>query len=184
MLTSISIPGTSPDGHPVVSRAPAAPQGMRAPGAPAAPAAPIVPGGAGAQDVPVVPGGTGAAGAGRGLGVAGTRAPPMLRKASAQDVGSPCGQGKLARQDSSRSNHSENSFQTASSDPQINFIPRQISESYQMAAPESAAHERKSSVRALQQAQYSALLAPGQPTGPNGAQQTKQGARTQNKSVR
>jgi len=75
---------------------------------------------------------------------------------------------------------SDNSFQTASSDPQINFIPRQISDSYKMIPPESAALERKSSVRALHQQQYIALNAGG---SDNGAPH-KQPARTQKKSVR
>lgn len=74
---------------------------------------------------------------------------------------------------------SDNSFQTASSDPQINFIPRQISDSYKMIPPESAALERKSSVRALQQQQYVALNA-----GSDNGTQHKQPSRTQNKSVR
>lgn len=77
---------------------------------------------------------------------------------------------------------SDNSFQTASSDPQINFIPRQISDSYKMIPPESAALERKSSVRALQQQQYVALNAGG--GGSDNGAPHKQPARTQNKSVR
>lgn len=63
-----------------------------------------------------------------------------------------------------KSNRSDNSFKTASSDVQINFVPRQISESYKHIPPESAALERKSSVRALQQQQYSVLN-----TGSNGS---------------
>jgi len=56
-----------------------------------------------------------------------------------------------------KSNHSENSFKTASSDVQTNYIPRQVKENYKHIPPESAALERKSSVRALQQQQYSVL---------------------------
>jgi len=63
-----------------------------------------------------------------------------------------------------KSNRSDNSFKTASSDVQINFVPRQISESYKHVPPESAALERKSSVRALQHQQYSVLN-----TGNNGS---------------
>lgn len=93
----------------------------------------------------------------------------------------------LGRQDSSRSVHSENSFQTASSDPAINFIPRQISESYQQVPGETAALERKSSVRALQQQQYSALLGqPGTATGPvpSTAQPKMAPGRTQSRGPR
>merc|ERR1719348_792922 len=93
----------------------------------------------------------------------------------------------LGRQDSSRSVHSENSFQTASSDPAINFIPRQISESYQQAPGETAALERKTSVRALQQQQYSALLGqPGTATGPvpSTAQPKMAPGRTQSRGPR
>jgi len=78
-----------------------------------------------------------------------------------------------------KSNRSENSFKTASSDPQINFIPRQVSDSYKLVPQESAAIERKSSVRALQQQQYSALNA----VNNNGTVNQKPN-RTQNKSVR
>lgn len=108
--------------------------------------------------------------------------PTLAREmvASMASPGRSRGNPRLAREDSSRSNHSENSFQTASSDPQINLIPRQISESYQqLPAGESAALERKSSVRALQAAQYSALPGPG---GPNG--QPRAAARTHHKSGR
>jgi hypothetical protein len=90
---------------------------------------------------------------------------------------------RLSRQES---NLSENSFQTPPQTPTLNFIPRQISESYQQLGGEagSAASERKTSVRALQQAQYSQLGQPA-PPGPNGAQQAaKPGPRTQNKSAR
>ena len=94
----------------------------------------------------------------------------------------------LGRQDSSRSEvHSENSFQTASSAPAINFIPRQISESYQQAPGESAALERKTSVRALQAQQYSALLGqPGTATGPvpSTAQPKMAPGRTQSRGPR
>jgi len=78
-----------------------------------------------------------------------------------------------------KSNRSENSFKTASSDPQINFIPRQVSDSYKLVPQESAALERKSSVRALQHQQYSALNA----VNNNGSVNVKPN-RTQNKSVR
>jgi len=78
-----------------------------------------------------------------------------------------------------KSNRSENSFKTASSDPQINFIPRQVSDSYKLAPQESAALERKSSVRALQQQQYSALN-----TVNNNGTVNQKPSRTQNKSAR
>jgi len=78
-----------------------------------------------------------------------------------------------------KSNRSENSFKTASSDPQINFIPRQVSDSYKLVPQESAALERKSSVRALQQQQYSALN-----TVNNNGTVSQKPSRTQNKSVR
>jgi len=78
-----------------------------------------------------------------------------------------------------KSTRSENSFKTASSDPQLNFIPRQVSDSYKLVPQESAALERKSSVRALQQQQYSALNA----VNNNGSVKEKPN-RTQNKSVR
>merc|ERR1719285_637087 len=95
--------------------------------------------------------------------IARTPGPPSSALHSPRARGAP----PLGRQDSSRSVHSENSFQTASSDPAINFIPRQISESYQQVPGETAALERKTSVRALQQQQYSALLGqPGTATGP------------------
>lgn len=90
----------------------------------------------------------------------------------------------LVRADSLRSNHSENSFKTASSDPAINFIPRQTSEFYQqLAVPESAASERKTSVRALQQAQYSALNVQPSAARANSPRPCAP-ARTQNKNVR
>jgi len=93
-------------------------------------------------------------------------------------------QTPLARADSLRSNHSENSFKTASSDPAINFIPRQTSEFYQqLAVPESAASERKTSVRALQQAQYSALNVQPSVARANSPRPCAP-ARTQNKNVR
>jgi len=111
---------------------------------------------------------------------------PEVRIQPSSPEGAPCPQGppiplttvtsprssaaraRLQREDSARDNVSENSFQTASSDPQINLIPRQISESYQqLPQAESKALERKSSVRALQAAQYSALRA-HQPQGSNG----------------
>ena len=82
---------------------------------------------------------------------------------------------------------SENSFQTAASDPAVNLIPRQISESYQQAPGESAALERKTSVRALQQQQYSALLGqPGSATGPipSTAQPKMASGRTQSRGPR
>lgn len=78
-----------------------------------------------------------------------------------------------------KSNRSENSFKTASSDPQLNFIPRQVSDSYKLVPQESAAIERKSSVRALQQQQYSALN-----TVNNNGSVNQKPNRTQNKSVR
>jgi len=55
------------------------------------------------------------------------------------------------------SNRSENSFKTCSSEPQLNLIPRQVSENYNMST-ERSAHERKASVRALKH-QYSNLNA-------------------------
>lgn len=55
------------------------------------------------------------------------------------------------------SNRSENSFKTCSSEPQLNLIPRQVSENYNLAT-ERSAHDRKASVRALKQ-QYSNLNA-------------------------
>lgn len=70
-----------------------------------------------------------------------------------------------------RSNRSENSFQTCSSEPQLNLVPRQVSDNYS-APNERSAQERKASVRALKQ-QYSANN-----NGPLGALQQKQ-----NKSV-
>jgi len=79
-----------------------------------------------------------------------------------------------------KSNRSENSFKTASSDPQINFIPRQVSDSYKLVPQESAALERKSSVRALQQQQYSALNA----VNNNNGTVNQKTSRTQKKSVR
>ena len=48
-----------------------------------------------------------------------------------------------------RSVHSENSFQTCSSEPQLNLVPRQVSDTYK----ERATPERKSSMRALKQHQ-------------------------------
>jgi hypothetical protein len=76
---------------------------------------------------------------------------------------------------------SDISFKTASSDPQLNLIPRQISDSYKHApTPESAATERKTSVRLLQQQQYSALSA----VNNNGATVPVKQARTPSKSVR
>lgn len=102
--------------------------------------------------------------------------------ASMASPGRSRGTPRLLREDSSRSVHSETSFQTASSDPQVNLVPRQISESYQqLPVAESAALERKSSVRALQAAQYSALHS-AQQSGPNG--QPKAAARTHQKSGR
>ena len=93
----------------------------------------------------------------------------------------------LSKQESSCSVQSENSFQTAASDPAVNLIPRQISESYQQAPGESAALERKTSVRALQQQQYSALLGqPGSATGPipSTAQPKMAPGRTQSRGPR
>ena len=114
--------------------------------------------------------------------VARTPGPPTSAlhspRARAPPLGSPAG---LGRQDS------ENSFQTASSDPAINFIPRQISESYQHVQGETAALERKTSVRALQQQQYSALLGqPGTATGPvpSTAQPKMAPGRTQSRGPR
>eukprot|EP00092_Neocalanus_flemingeri_P019066 GFUD01020655.1.p1 GENE.GFUD01020655.1~~GFUD01020655.1.p1 ORF type:complete len:712 (-),score=139.07 GFUD01020655.1:319-2454(-) len=80
-----------------------------------------------------------------------------------------------------KSTRSENSFKTASSDPQLNFIPRQVSDSYKLVPQESAAIERKSSVRALQQQQYSAL---NTVNTNNGTTVNQKQTRTQNKSVR
>jgi len=57
-----------------------------------------------------------------------------------------------------RSNRSEQSFQTCSSEPQLNLVPRQVSDTYS-APNERGAHERKASVRALKQ-QYSASNGP------------------------
>ena len=98
----------------------------------------------------------------------------VRRPVAAEDAGAPRAAApdpELRRQDSARSNHSDNSFQTAHSTPQLNFIPRQISESYQqLGVPESQAGERKSSVRALQAAQYSALQGRGEAGQGNGAQ--------------
>jgi len=53
------------------------------------------------------------------------------------------------------SNRSENSFKTCSSEPQLNLIPRQVSENYNMSTERSAL-DRKASVLALKH-QYSAL---------------------------
>lgn len=112
-----------------------------------------------------------------------TQAREMVASLASPPGRSRGGHPRLTREDSTRSNHSENSYQTASSDPQINLIPRQISESYQqLPAGESAALERKSSVRALQAAQYSALLGQQSAPGPNG--QPKAAARTHQKSGR
>ena len=115
--------------------------------------------------------------------IARTPGPPSSALHSPRARGAPL----LGRQDSSRSVHSENSFQTASSDPAINFIPRQISESYQQVPGETAALERKTSVRALQQQQYSALLGqPGTATGPvpSTAQPKMAPGRTQSRGPR
>jgi len=79
-----------------------------------------------------------------------------------------------------KSNRSENSFKTASSDPQINFIPRQVSDSYKLVPQESAALERKTSVRALQQQHYSAL----NQVNNNGTPVNQKPNRTQKKSPR
>ena len=54
-------------------------------------------------------------------------------------------------------NKSETSFKTASSDHQDNLIPKQVFECYKKASSESVALERKSSVRKLQEQQYSIL---------------------------
>jgi len=54
-------------------------------------------------------------------------------------------------------NKSETSFKTANSDPQDNLIPKQVSECYMKASSESVALERKSSVRKIQEQQYSIL---------------------------
>jgi len=70
-----------------------------------------------------------------------------------------------------RSNRSENSFQTCSSEPQLNLVPRQVSDNYST-PNERSAQERKASVRALKQ-QYSANN-----NGPLAGKQQKQ-----NKSV-
>jgi len=82
-----------------------------------------------------------------------------------------------------KSNRSDNSFKTASSDPQINFIPRQVSESYKRAPQESAALERKTSVRALQHQQYSALNAVNNNNN-NGSVSQKPSRTQNNKSAR
>ena len=108
----------------------------------------------------------GAGGEGRTAARAAARRPAAAEEAPRADL-----DPELRRQDSARSNHSDNSFQTAHSTPQLSFIPRQISESYQqLGVPESQAGERKSSVRALQAAQYSALQGRGEAGQGNGAQ--------------
>jgi len=78
------------------------------------------------------------------------------------------------------STHSENSFQTASSDVQLNYIPKQIKDNYKTVPQGSTALERKSSVRAIQQQQYNVLPAgqegsgkPAQQTGTNKTQSNK-----------
>jgi len=54
--------------------------------------------------------------------------------------------------------HSENSFRTCSSEPQLNLVPRQVADTYN-APNERSAQERKASFRALkQQYQYSTVL--------------------------
>merc|ERR1719402_193104 len=74
---------------------------------------------------------------------------------------------------------SENSFKTCSSEPQLNLVPRQVSDTYNNAPSERSAQERKASFRALKQ-QYSILHA----VNNNGAVgQHKQGI-SQNKTVR
>jgi len=55
------------------------------------------------------------------------------------------------------SNRSENSFKTCSSEPQLNLIPRQVSENYS-AAGERSAQDRKTSMRALKQQYTTAHL--------------------------
>lgn len=49
-----------------------------------------------------------------------------------------------------RSVHSENSFQTCSSEPQLNLVPRQVSDTYE---EQATPPERKASTRALRQHQ-------------------------------
>jgi len=79
-----------------------------------------------------------------------------------------------------KSIHSDNSFQTASSDVPVNFIPKQIKDNYKTLPQGSVALERKSSVRAIQQQQYNVLTA-----GMEGKQpQQNVGNRTQSKSTR
>lgn len=83
---------------------------------------------------------------------------------------------------SMKSIHSENSFQTASSDVQVNYIPRQIKDNYKAVPPGSAALERKSSVRAIQQQQYNALNAGIEGASIRQSQQTTN-SRTSNKTI-
>jgi len=61
---------------------------------------------------------------------------------------------RISRDPDTHSLHSENSFKTCSSEPQLNLIPRAVSENYS-ASNERSAQERKASVRALKH-QYSA----------------------------
>jgi len=82
--------------------------------------------------------------------------------------------------------HSDNSFQTASSEVQVNFIPKQIKDNYKTVPPGTAALERKSSVRALQQQQYNALSAEleGANKAAHAQTQPSTGNRTQSKLSR
>jgi len=82
-----------------------------------------------------------------------------------------------------KSIHSENSFQTASSDVQVNYIPKQIKDNYKTVPPGSAALERKSSVRAIQQQQYNALNAGIEGASTRQSQQATNN-RTQSKTTR
>jgi len=81
---------------------------------------------------------------------------PMARLKSGQ---LPRSRTKDSETGSFQSIHSDNSFQTASSDVPVNFIPKQIKDNYKTVPPGTAALERKSSVLALQQQQYNALSA-------------------------
>lgn len=75
---------------------------------------------------------------------------------------------------------SENSFKTCSSEPQLNLVPRQVSDTYNDAAStDRAAQDRAASIRAFKQ-QYSDLNA----IGNNGTVHQPPGSRYSNKPVR
>jgi len=78
--------------------------------------------------------------------------------------------GRSGRDPDTSSLRSENSFQTCSSEPQLNLVPRQVEDNYD---------DRKAG-RLVKQQQYSALTA----VTNNGSALPKQNDKLQNKTVR